>query len=64
MAERQGKNWGLRAVVCAAVVAWQIYDMVSARLTQSSEGDALRFVVIAAALFGLIVSLVRLSVDY
>lgn len=64
MVERQGKNWGLRAAICAAVVAWQIYDMVSARLTQSSEGDVLRLFVIGAALFGLIVSLVRLSVDY
>ena len=64
MVERQGKNWGLRAAICAAVVAWQIYDMVSARLTQSSEGDTLRLVVIGAALFGLVFSLVRLSVDY
>ena len=54
----------LRALFCATVVAWQIYDMAHARVVSSSEGDALRYLVIGAALFGLVASLVKLSVDY
>jgi hypothetical protein len=64
MVQRPGKNWGLRALVCAAVVAWQIYEMASARVSGSDDGDALRYVVIGVALIGLVASLVRLSVDY
>jgi hypothetical protein len=64
MVQRQGKNWGLRAAVCAAVVAWQIGEMASARAVFASESDALRYLVIGAALVGLVASLVKLSADY
>ncbi|MGD0188736.1 MAG: hypothetical protein ABSC25_26320 [Roseiarcus sp.] len=64
MLQRSGKNWGLRALGCAAIVVWQIYEMASARVSGSNDDDALRYVVIGAALIGLIASLVRLSVDY
>ena len=64
MIQGPGKNWGLRAAVCAAVVAWQLYDMASARVVASNEGDALRYIVIGVALIGLVASLVKLSADY
>ena len=64
MVGRPGKNWGLRALLCAAVVVWQIYDMASARVAASNEGDTWRYLVIGAALFGLVASLVKLSTDY
>jgi Zn-dependent protease len=64
MVQRAGKNWGLRAAACAAVVVWQIYEMASARVFASNESDTLRYVVIGAALFGLIASLLKLSADY
>ena len=64
MVERKGKNWGLRAIVCAAVVVWQIYDMASASVFLPNEGNYLRYLVIGAALFGLVASLVKLTADY
>ncbi len=64
MVERKGKNWGLRAVVFAAIVVWQIYDMARASVFTSNGGDLLRYVVIGAALLGLVASLLKLSADY
>ncbi len=64
MVERKGKNWGLRAIVCAAVVVWQIYDMASASVLTSNGSNVLRCVVIGAALLGLVASLLKLSADY
>jgi hypothetical protein len=64
MVEGKGKNWGLRAIVCAAVVVWQIYDMASASVLASNGGNFLRYVVIGAALVGLVASLLKLSADY
>ncbi|MGD0185541.1 MAG: hypothetical protein ABSC25_09855 [Roseiarcus sp.] len=64
MVERKGKNWGLRAIVCAAVVVWQIYDMASASVLTSNGSNVLRYVVIGAALLGLVASLLKLSADY
>ena len=64
MVQKRGTNWGLRAIVCAAVVIWQIYDMASSSVFSSSEGGMLRYLVIAAALFGLVASLVKLTADY
>ena len=65
MAPRQGRNWGLKAAACAAIVAWQIYEMASASLFAPNEaGDLLRYLAIGAALFGLVASLVKLSADY
>ncbi|MGO9772485.1 MAG: hypothetical protein ACLPSW_23620 [Roseiarcus sp.] len=64
MVERKGKNWGLRAIVCAAVVVWQIYEMASASVLTSNGSNVLRYVVIGAALLGLVASLLKLSADY
>jgi len=64
MVGRPGKNWGLRALLCAAVVVWQIYDMASASVLTSNGSNVLRYVVIGAALLGLVASLLKLSADY
>ncbi len=64
MIQGPGKNWGLRAAVCAAVVAWQIGELASARAVFSNESDALRYLVIGAALIGLVASMVKLIADY
>ncbi len=64
MVQRPGKNWGVRAVACAAVVVWQIYDMASASVFSPGEGNVLQYLVIGAALIGLVASLLKLSADY
>lgn len=64
MASRQQGNWGLKAIACAAVVIWQIYDMASASVLAPNEGNLLRYAVVGAGLVGLVASLVKLSVDY
>ena len=58
------KNWGRWAAVCAAVVVWQIYEIASASVFSPNEGNYLRYLIIGTALFGLVASLVKLSVDY
>jgi hypothetical protein len=64
MVQRPEKNWGLKAAACAAIVIWQIYDMASASVFSPNEGNYLRYLVIGAALFGLVASLVKLTADY
>lgn len=64
MALRQGSNWDLKAAACAAIVVWQIYDLASASVSSSNDGNLLRYAVIGAGLVGVIASLVKLSVDY
>jgi hypothetical protein len=54
----------MRAAVCAAVVVWQIYESARASLFSSGEGELLRFLILGAALCGLVVSLLKLGVDY
>jgi hypothetical protein len=63
MIQGPGKNWSVRAAICAAVVAWQIYDIVSASVTSPYESNNLRYIVIACALIGLVASLLKLSAD-
>jgi len=64
MVKRQGTNWGLRALICAAIIVWQIYDFATARVFSSTDGDTMRYLINGAALVGLVASLVKLSVDY
>ncbi len=64
MAQRPAKNWGLKALVCAAIVVWQIYEMASASVFAPNEGNTLRLLAIGVGLFGLIASLLKLSADY
>ena len=65
MASRQGtQHWGVKAAACAAVVAWQVYELAKDSVFSASEGNLLHYGVIAAALGGLVVSLLRLNADY
>ena len=64
MPRAQRKNWGMRAAAFAAIIVWQIYESARASLSSSDDGALLRYLIIGAALFGLIVSLVKLGVDY
>ena len=64
MVQRREKNWGLKAAACGAIVIWQIYDMASASVLTSNGSNVLRYVVIGAALLGLVASLLKLSADY
>jgi hypothetical protein len=65
MASRQGtQHWGLKAAACAAIVVWQIYEVASASVFTPSEGNLLHYLLIGAALCGLIASLLKLNADY
>jgi hypothetical protein len=64
MVQRPEKHWGLKAAACAAIVVWQIYEMASASVLSPGDGNYLRYLAIAAALLGLVASLVKLSADY
>jgi hypothetical protein len=64
MAFRQGNNWGLKAAACAAIVVWQIYEIVNVSVFAPDDGKQLHYLIVAVGLVGLIASLVKLSVDY
>lgn len=64
MVRERDKHWGLKAVACAAIIVWQIYDMATASVFSPNDGGYLRYFVIGAALFGLVASLLKLSADY
>lgn len=64
MALRQGSNWGLKAAACAAIVVWQIYEIVNASVFAPDDGKQLHYLIVGVGLVGLIASLVKLSVDY
>jgi hypothetical protein len=61
MVRRQSSHWGLKAAVCAAIVAWQVYEMATASVFEPNEGNFLRYLIVGCALFGLVASLVKLS---
>lgn len=63
MAERRGKNWGLRAALFGAVVGWQIFDLASTGGSASDDAGYWRYLIIAGALIGLVTSLVRVVVE-
>ena len=52
--EKKTKNSGVMIVAFAAVVAWQIYDMVTATETPSRALAVLQYVLLAALLIGFI----------
>jgi hypothetical protein len=62
MERRQSRHWGARAVLFAAILSWQAYEMVIAR----ALGDAgyLHYLIFGVALVGLIASLMKLVGDY
>jgi hypothetical protein len=64
MASRQRtQHWGLKAAACAAIVAWQIYEVASQSVFSPNEGNFSHYLIIAAALCGLVVSLLKLNAD-
>jgi hypothetical protein len=63
MVKNQGKNWGLRAALCAGVVVWQIYELATASVFAPGETGYLNYLIGAVALFGLIASLLKLVVE-
>ena len=46
------KNWGLQVVLCAGVVAWQVYDLATATEAPSTTVLALQYFLIACGLVG------------
>lgn len=64
MMKREGKNWGLKAVVCAAIVVWQIYEMATTSVVAPGQGGYLGLLILGVALVGLVASLLKLTVDY
>jgi len=64
MASRQGtQHWGLKAAACAAVVTWQIYELAKDSVFAVRESNLPHYILIAAALGGLVVSLLKLGAD-
>jgi hypothetical protein len=63
MVRRQGKNWGLRAMFCAGVVIWRIYLMATTSVTDPGQYGSVGMLILAAALIGLIASLLKLSTE-
>jgi hypothetical protein len=63
MVRRQAGHWGLKAAVCAAIVAWQVFEMASASVIEPNEGNFLRYLIAGCALLGLIVSLQKLGAE-
>jgi hypothetical protein len=64
MGGQREKHWGLKATACAAIVVWQIYEIANASAFMPNDAGYLRYLVIGAALFGLIASLMKLTADY
>jgi hypothetical protein len=63
MVRRQGGNWSLRATVFGAIIGWQIYEMATANVFASGEGDYVHLLIVGGALIGLIGSLVKLMTE-
>jgi hypothetical protein len=63
MVKSQSKNWGLRAALCAAVVAWEIYQLATANMFALGDVSYVNYLVAGVALIGLVTSLVKLVVE-
>jgi hypothetical protein len=61
MVRRQGKNWGLRAALCAGVVIWQIYQYATTNVMSPGQGDYGGMLILGVALVGLVASLLKMS---
>ena len=55
------KNWGLQVVLCAGVVAWQVYDLATATEAPSTTVLALQYFLIACGLVGGVGGLVMMA---
>jgi hypothetical protein len=63
MVKSQGKNWGLRAAVCAAVVVWQVYQLATAKMFALGDSSYVNYLIVGVALIGLVASLVKLVAE-
>ena len=63
MVRRQGKNWGLRATLCAGVVVWEIYQYLTTSVMSPGQGGYVGMLILGAALVGLVASLLKLSTE-
>ena len=63
MVKSQGKNWGLRAALCAAVVVWQVYQLATAKMFALGESSYVNYLIVGVALIGLVASLVKLVAE-
>jgi len=63
LVKRQSKNWGLRAMLFGAVVAWQVFDLASGSVSAPDDAANWHYLVIGAALIGLVTSLLRVVVE-
>jgi hypothetical protein len=61
MAQPRKKNWGLQGAFCAAVSAWQIYEMAAATEAPQQAVALLQYVALGCALLGLVGALVMLG---
>ena len=62
--ENSSGKWGKLALLCAAVAAWNIYDISSATETPRQAVMVLQYFLLACALIGLAGALVKLmSID-
>jgi hypothetical protein len=61
MPQPRGKNWGLQAALCAAVVAWQAYDIASATEEPRQAVALMQYFVIGSGLVGLVSALVLMA---
>jgi hypothetical protein len=63
MVKSQSKNWGLRAAFCAAVVAWQVYELATASVFAPGDSGYVNYLIVGVALIGLVASLLKLVVE-
>jgi len=63
MVKSQGKNWGLRAALCGAVVVWQVYQLATAKMFALGESSYVNYLIVGVALIGLVASLVKLVAE-
>ena len=53
MSEKQNGNWGIRALIFAAVAAWLIYDIATATEAPRQAVMIMQYVFLAGVLIGL-----------
>jgi len=64
MAKRDSGHWGVKAALCAAIIAWQVYDMATASVFSPADIGYMRYLIVGVALIGLVASLLKFVVDY
>jgi hypothetical protein len=54
MAVQRKKNWGIQVLLCAGVLAWQIYDLSTTTEAAPQVLMLLQYLVLALAALGLV----------